>query len=114
LSTGGGNSRFSGSRVLGSQFAVRAPKQNTGERRTPNAERRTPNAERRTPNAERRTPNAERRTPNAEEGYFTVPNVNTVCDEYFWPGRRIVDGNFGRFGESGKCCVSRQKPVRSA
>ena len=37
----------------------------------------------------------------------------TVFDRYVSPGRRIVDGKFGWFGESGKCCVSRQKPLRA-
>ena len=40
------------------------------------------------------------------------PNANTVVDRYSCPGLRIVDGNSGLFGESGKCCVSRQKPAR--
>lgn len=44
--------------------------------------------------------------------YFATPKVKAVLVSYFSPGRSIVDGNFGWFGESGKCCVSRQKPVR--
>ncbi len=44
--------------------------------------------------------------------HFVTPNVNTVCVRYSAPGRSVVVGNFGLFGESGKCCVSRQKPVR--
>jgi hypothetical protein len=38
--------------------------------------------------------------------YFATPNVKTVRDRYVWPGRRIVVGKFGWFGESGKCWVS--------
>ena len=43
--------------------------------------------------------------------YFSTPNVNTVLDAKVSPGRSIVDGNVGWFGESGKCWVSRQKPI---
>ncbi len=35
-----------------------------------------------------------------------------VVDRYSSPGRSTVLGNCGWFGESGKCCVSRQKPKR--
>jgi hypothetical protein len=41
-----------------------------------------------------------------------VPNTNTVRELKGLPGFRIVDGKFGWFGESGKCCVSRQSPKR--
>jgi hypothetical protein len=41
--------------------------------------------------------------------HFAV-NRNTVVDANAWPGRRTTVGKFGLFGESGKCCVSRQKP----
>jgi len=44
--------------------------------------------------------------------YCATPNANTVFDSYVCPGRSIVDGKFDLFGESGKCCVSRQNPVR--
>ncbi len=36
-----------------------------------------------------------------------TPNANTVSAWNFSPGRSTVDGKFGWFGESGKCCVSR-------
>ena len=35
-------------------------------------------------------------------GHRTV-NRSTVRERYSLPGSRIVDGNWGRFGESGKC-----------
>ena len=41
-----------------------------------------------------------------------VPKVKTVVVLYSWPGFSVVEGNAGWFGESGKCCVSRQNPVR--
>jgi hypothetical protein len=44
--------------------------------------------------------------------YAVTPNVNTVVDAYFAPGRRIAVGKLAWFGESGKCWVSRQKPLR--
>ena len=44
--------------------------------------------------------------------YFSTENVNTVRDVYVFPGLKIVDGKLGWLGESGKCCVSRQKPNR--
>ena len=40
----------------------------------------------------------------------TITKANTVFDWYRSPGRRIVDGKPGWLGESGKCCVSRQRP----
>jgi len=33
-----------------------------------------------------------------------------VRERYCSPGRKIVDGNAGLLGESGKCCVSTAKP----
>ena len=39
---------------------------------------------------------------------FTVVNVNVVVECRVTPGRSTVLGKFGWFGESGKCCVSRQ------
>src|SRR5712692_1035825 len=42
-----------------------------------------------------------------------TPNVKMVFDRYVSPGRRIVGGKFEWFGESGKCCVSRQNPPRA-
>src|SRR5690606_9873192 len=33
----------------------------------------------------------------------SVPNLNTVLEEKTWPGRTMVSGNDGWFGESGKC-----------
>ena len=41
-----------------------------------------------------------------------LEQAKTVRDRCVSPGRRIVDGKFERLGESGKCCVSRQSPVR--
>lgn len=41
---------------------------------------------------------------------YLVENLKTVVLSNFWPGRRTVDGKWGLLGESGKCCVSRQKP----
>ena len=43
--------------------------------------------------------------------YFT-PVLNTVLLRYVSLGRSVVLGNCCLFGESGKCCVSRQKPYR--
>jgi hypothetical protein len=43
-----------------------------------------------------------------------VRNRYTVVLLNCAPGFRTVDGNFGWFGESGKCCVSRQNPDRWA
>ena len=43
--------------------------------------------------------------------YFTTPKVNVVVECMVSPGRRTVLGKSGWFGESGKCCVSRQKPA---
>lgn len=40
-----------------------------------------------------------------------TPNANTVRDRYFSPARSSVVGKPGRFGESGKCCVSRHSPL---
>ena len=42
--------------------------------------------------------------------YFLVLKARTVFERYSRPGRRIVEGKSGWFGESGKCWVSRQKP----
>jgi hypothetical protein len=39
-----------------------------------------------------------------------TPNANTVRERYSFPGRRMVDGKVGWFGESGKCCVSSTNP----
>jgi hypothetical protein len=36
--------------------------------------------------------------------------VKVVVERNVWPGRNTVVGNLGSLGESGKCCVSRQKP----
>jgi hypothetical protein len=44
------------------------------------------------------------------EGYFSTPNVNVVVECIVSPGFSSVLGKSGWFGESGKCCVSRQKP----
>ena len=44
------------------------------------------------------------------KGYFSTPNLKIVSDSNGFPGRKTVDGNCGLFGESGKCCVSRQMP----
>jgi len=41
-----------------------------------------------------------------------TPNAKIVRDRYSLPGRNMVDGNCGWFGESGKCCVSRQNANR--
>jgi hypothetical protein len=48
------------------------------------------------------------RTPHLQD--FRVENRCTVTSWYSSPGRRTVEGKFGRFGESGKCWVSKQKP----
>ena len=45
--------------------------------------------------------------------YFTVVNKNVVYDLNVSPGRNTVVGYCSRLGESGKCCVSRQKAVRA-
>jgi hypothetical protein len=42
--------------------------------------------------------------------YFSTPNVNVVVECIVSPGFRTVLGKSGWFGESGKCCVSRQNP----
>jgi hypothetical protein len=39
-------------------------------------------------------------SPAGTRSYF-VEKRYTVTVWYFWPGRRIVDGKFGLFGESG-------------
>ena len=44
-----------------------------------------------------------------EDAYFVVNRCTVVC-VYVSPGRRTVDGNLGWLTESGKCCVSRQRP----
>jgi len=43
--------------------------------------------------------------------YRSTPNVNTVTEFSVSPGFNSVEGNFGWFGESGKCWVSRQNPA---
>src|SRR4029077_1467281 len=43
-----------------------------------------------------------------------TPNRYMVRERYSSAGRRIVDGNAGWLGESGKCCVSMAKPERWA
>jgi hypothetical protein len=43
---------------------------------------------------------------------YRVENLKIVFDRNVSPGFRIVEGNAGWFGESGKCCVSRQKALR--
>ena len=40
----------------------------------------------------------------------SAENAKTVVLLNFSPGLTMEDGNSGRFGESGKCCVSRQSP----
>jgi hypothetical protein len=40
---------------------------------------------------------------------LATENANTVVDMNSSSGRSSVDGKSGWFGESGKCCVSRQK-----
>ena len=42
-----------------------------------------------------------------------TPNLHTVLDRYVSPGCRMVVGNAGWFGESGKCWVSRHSPLRN-
>jgi hypothetical protein len=44
--------------------------------------------------------------------YLSTPNVKIVFERKGWPGRTTVDGKFEWLGESGKCCVSRQRPYR--
>ncbi len=46
--------------------------------------------------------------------HFSVVNLYVVVVLYFSPGFKTTDGNLGWFGESGKCCVSRQKAERRA
>lgn len=46
----------------------------------------------------------------ASEARYRTPVVKTVRERYVSPGRSVVVGKLGLFGESGKCCVSRQKP----
>jgi len=46
--------------------------------------------------------------------YFLVEKRKIVVDWKVSPGFNSVDGKFGWLGESGKCCVSRQKAVRRA
>src|SRR5436190_273031 len=41
-----------------------------------------------------------------------TPKRNTVRVMSALPGLKMVDGNPDLFGESGKCCVSRHKPLR--
>src|SRR5439155_18826708 len=41
-----------------------------------------------------------------------VENLKIVVSWKVSPGLSFVVGNSGWFGESGKCCVSRQKPER--
>jgi len=48
-------------------------------------------------------------TPPDARSHF-AENLNTVFDLNVSPGFKIVLGKSGWFGESGKCCVSRQKP----
>ncbi len=43
--------------------------------------------------------------------YFTTPKVNVVVEWKVWPGLSSVEGKLDWLGESGKCCVSRQKPA---
>ena len=43
--------------------------------------------------------------------YFCTPKLKTVSECKVWPGFRVVDGKAGWLGESGKCCVSKQKPA---
>jgi len=43
--------------------------------------------------------------------YFSTENANTVCVCSITPGFSSVLGNAGWFGESGKCCVSKQSPA---
>src|SRR5258708_1858941 len=47
-----------------------------------------------------------------EYRYLLVVNRYTVVELNLWPGFNSVVGNDGLFGESGKCCVSRQNPDR--
>src|SRR2546423_849008 len=42
----------------------------------------------------------------------STSNANTVRELYSSSGRSTTGGNARWFGESGKCCVSRQKPAR--
>ena len=44
---------------------------------------------------------------------YPSENRKTVVCRYLSPGFSSVDGKFGWFGESGKCCVSKQKPLRN-
>jgi hypothetical protein len=49
-------------------------------------------------------------------GFFKInqraENLKMVVWLYSWPGRSAVEGKLGWLGESGKCWVSRQKPLR--
>jgi len=45
---------------------------------------------------------------------YCMSKAYTVSVWYTSPGLRIVEGKSGLLGESGKCCVSRQKPERLA
>ncbi|MBA7645946.1 hypothetical protein ES703_53706 [subsurface metagenome] len=42
---------------------------------------------------------------------YLIENLCTVRCVYFSPGFRTTDGKLALLGESGKCCVSRQKPL---
>ena len=55
----------------------------------------------------RRSHECERGT---QEGVRYVENRKMVVLWNVAPGFRTTEGNFGWFGESGKCCVSRQNP----
>src|SRR5271157_1955706 len=56
--------------------------------------------------------------PRGSRFYFlpagAVEKRYTVWLWNFCPGRRVVLGNEGLLGESGKCCVSRANPLRCA
>ena len=41
--------------------------------------------------------------------YFTKKR-HTIWFSYFFPAGRKVEGKFGLFGESGKCCISIATP----
>src|SRR5688572_22556283 len=70
-----------------------------------------PVAIRQCPFAER--PFASEAKPVSDVSDQRVLKAYTVLDLYSSPGFSVVDGKEGLFGESGKCCVSRQKPLRS-
>ena len=78
-----------------------------GALRTGSVWGRTENAEDREKRKHRRHHNRRR---TSTHDHFFAPKANTVFDWYRSPGRRIVDGKAGWLGESGKCCVSRQRP----